>query len=261
MMERDTRLAKVAVITGTAGIALGVARRLVRDGFFVTLCGNDPAQNAVASAALGEGAARVIALDVSDAEEVERFASDLASRFNGLDALVNCAAVQPYGTIETTTPADWQKVIGINLTGYYLMAHFLYPMLKANGGASIVNFASVQGHLNQNNVLGYATSKGAIHAFTRAMAVDCAKDGVRVNSVSPGSIRTPLLEFAAKSLTPEGGDIDETIKEFGRSHSIGRVGTVDEIAALVSYLVGPESGFCVGGDFLIDGGLKAKLGV
>ncbi len=192
---------------------------------------------------------------------VERFAADLEHRLDGLDALVNCAAIQPYGTIETTTPADWQKVVGINLTGYYLMSHFLYPLLKSRGNASVVNFASVQGHLNQNNVLGYATTKGAIHAFTRAMAVDCAKDGVRVNSVSPGSIRTPLLEFAARSLTPEGGNLEDTIKEFGKSHSIGRVGTTEEVAALVSYLVGPESGFCIGGDFPIDGGLRAKLNV
>lgn len=258
-MERVT--ARTAIITGTAGIALGIAKRLVRDGFFVTLCGNDPEQNAAAGAELGSEKARVAALDVSDAGAVERFADDLKGRLDWLDALVNCAAIQPYGTIETTTPADWQKVIGINLTGYYLMSHFLYPLLKARNSASIVNLASVQGHLNQNNVLGYATSKGAIHALTRAMAVDCAKDGVRVNSVSPGSIRTPLLEFAARSLTPDGGDIEDTIRGFGRSHAVGRVGTVEEVAALVSYLVGPESGFCIGGDFQIDGGLKAKLGV
>lgn len=260
-MERVTGSARTAIITGTAGIALGIAKRLVRDGFFVTLCGNDPEQNAAAGAELGSEKARVAALDVSDAGAVERFADDLKGRLDGLDALVNCAAIQPYGTIETTTPADWQKVIGINLTGYYLMSHFLYPLLKARNSASIVNFASVQGHLNQNNVLGYATSKGAIHALTRAMAVDCAKDGVRVNSVSPGSIRTPLLEFAARSLTPDGGNMEDTIKGFGRSHAVGRVGTVEEVAALVSYLVGPESGFCIGGDFPIDGGLKAKLGV
>jgi len=260
-MEHENTLAKVAVVTGTAGIALGIARRLVRDGFYVILCGNDPEQIAAARADLEDEKARTILLDVSDASAVEQFADDLGGRFSGLDALVNCAAIQPYGTIETTTPADWQKVIGINLTGYYLMSHFLYPMLKHRGTASIVNLASVQGHMSQSNVLGYATSKGAIHAFTRAMAFDCAKDGVRVNSISPGSIRTPLLEFAARSLTPEGGNPEEAIEGFGRSHPIGRVGTVDEVAALVSYLIGPDSGFCIGGDYPIDGGLKAKLGV
>ena len=252
---------KTAVITGTSGIALGIAQRLTDDGFAVTLCGIDAEQNAAARTALAGRQAEVALLDVSDADAVERFATDLATRLDALDALVNYAAIQPYGTVETTTPAEWNKVIGINLTGYYLMSHFLYPLLKKHGSASIVNFASVQGHMNQNNVLGYATSKGAIHALTRAMAVDCARDGIRVNSISPGSIMSPMLEFSARSLTPEGGDWEETLAGFGRAHSASRVGTIAEVGALVSYLVGPESGFCIGSDFSIDGGLRAKLGV
>lgn len=252
---------RTALITGTAGIALGIARRLLADGFTVILCGNDRKQNAAAKTSFAGAALEVIELDVAKADAVEAFAADLMSRHPRLDALVNCAAIQTYGDIETTKPADWEKVMGINLTGYYLMAHFLYPLLKANGGASIVNVASVQGHMNQHNVLGYATSKGAIHALTRAMAVDCAKDGVRVNSISPGSIRTPLLEFSARSLTPPGGDVEATMAGFGKSHPIGRVGTVEEVGALVSFLVGRESGFCTGGDYPVDGGLKAFLAV
>ena len=124
---------KSAVITGTSGIALGIAKRLLRDGFAVILCGNDTEQNAAARTELAGKDADVVDLDVSDADAVERFAADLGSRLDGLDALVNCAAIQPYGTVETTTPADWNKVIGINLTGYYLMAHFLYPLLKKRG--------------------------------------------------------------------------------------------------------------------------------
>lgn len=252
---------RTAVVTGTAGIALGIGRRLVADGFKVILCGYDREQNAAAQTALAGADVEIAELDVSDAERVEAFARELATRHRRLDALVNCAGIQTYGDIETTTPADWDKVIRINLTGYYLMAHFLYPLLKASGQASIVNIASVQGHLNQHNVLGYATSKGAIHAFTRALAVDCARHGVRVNSVSPGSIRTPLLEFSARSLTPPGGDVEATMAGFGKSHPIGRVGTIEEVAALVSYLVGPESGFCTGGDYPVDGGLRAFLNV
>lgn len=192
---------------------------------------------------------------------VAAFAADLESKLDGLDALVNAAAIQPYGTVETTTPEDWQRVIDTNLTSCYLTSHYLYPLLKKRETTSIVHLASVQGHSNQRNVLAYATSKGAIHALTRAMAVDRARDGVRVNSVSPGSVRTPLLEFAARELTPEGGSIEDTLTGFGRSHPVGRVGTVEEVAALISYLVGPTSRFCTGADFLIDGGLRAQLGV
>ena len=252
---------RTAVVTGTAGIALGIARRLLSDGFRVILCGNDASQNAAARATFHGAAVDVVDLDVSSAADVDAFASQLGASQSTLDALVNCAAIQTYGNIETTTPEHWDKVIRINLSGYYLMAHFLYPLLKAAGSASIVNMASVQGHLNQHNVLAYATSKGAIHAFTRALAVDCAKAGVRVNSISPGSIRTPLLEFSARERTPPGGDVEETLAGFGKSHPIGRVGSVEEVGALVAFLVGSESGFCTGGDYPIDGGLKAFLGV
>ena len=259
-MNESTR-PKHAVVTGSSGIGLGTAMRLAADGFHVTLCGIDERANAAARERCAGLGVEVVKLDVSDGDAVAAFAADLAGRIDGLEALVNAAGIQTYGTIETTTPGDWQKVIAVNLTSCYLMSHFLYPLMKKRGAGSIVHIASVQGHANQKNVLGYATAKGAIHTLTRAMAVDCARDGIRVNSVSPGSVRTPLLEFSARSLTPPGGSLEETLAGFGRAHPVGRVGTVDEIAGLISYLVGPESAFCTGGDFLIDGGLNAQLGV
>jgi NAD(P)-dependent dehydrogenase (short-subunit alcohol dehydrogenase family) len=133
--------------------------------------------------------------------------------------------------------------------------------MKGRPGASIIHIASVQGHANQRNVLAYATSKGGVHALTRAMAVDCARDGVRVNSISPGSILTPMLESAAHELTPPGGRVEDTIEGFGAGHPVGRVGTVEEVAALISYLASERAGFCTGSDYAIDGGLRAQLGV
>ena len=252
---------KIAVVTGSAGIGLGIALKLVEEGFGVVLCGNSEDDNATARNVSKKKPIEVVDLDVSDETAVKVFTTNLGKDIKGLDALINCAAIQPYGNIETTTPEAWRNVIDINLTGYFLMAHFLYPLLKSRHTASIINISSVQGHLNQSNVLGYATSKGAIHAFTRALAVDCARDNIRVNSISPGSIRTPLLEFAAKELTEPGGNVEDTLIGFGEAHAIKRIGTVEEIGALVAYLVGPDAGFCIVSDFLIDGGLKAKLGV
>lgn len=256
-----TEQGRLAVVTGSAGIGLAVAERLLRDGYGVLLCGMSAGDNAAARERNAGRPIEVVEIDVSDEAAVAGLARRLAGEVAGLDALVNCAGIQTYGTIETTTPADWHRTLTVNLTGYYMMAHFLYPLLKARETAAIVNIASVQGHQNQNNVLAYATSKGAIHAFTRAMAVDAARDNVRVNSVSPGSIRTPLLEFAAREMTPPGGDPEETLKAFGAAHAIGRVGTPEEVAAMVAFLVGPESGFCIGADFPVDGGLGAQLGV
>lgn len=252
---------RTAVVTGSSGIGLGVALRLAGAGARVWLCGNDPAHNARAVAATAGLEVEVMAVDVGDEAAVAALAARVGAASDGLDALVNAAAIQTYGDIESTAPAEWDRVMAVNLRSCYLTAHFLYPLLKRRAPSSIVHVSSVQGHCNQRNVLGYATTKGAIHALTRAMAVDCARDGVRVNSVSPGSIRTPLLEFSARSLTPPGGSMEETLAGFGASHPLGRVGTVEEVADLVAFLAGPRSGFCTGSDFGIDGGLRAQLGV
>lgn len=258
---RDDMTGKVAVVTGSAGIGLGCAVRLARAGARVHLCGIDPEHNETAAGRLAGLDAEIHRIDVSDDAAIQALAADIARTDPDINALVNVAAIQPYGNIETTAPADWDRTIAVNLRSCYLMSHHFYPMMKGRADASIVHMASVQGHSSQNNVLAYATSKGAIHALTRAMAVDCARDGVRVNSISPGSIRTPLLEFAARELAPPGGSMEQTLLEFGNSHPIGRIGTTEEVAEMVAFLVGSMSGFCTGGDYPVDGGLRAQLGV
>ena len=253
---------KVALVTGTSGIGLGAALKLARGGATVHVGGIDEKHNAGAREAGAGLNIQVDRLDVADEGSVSDWINGVASNEAGIDILVNAAAIQTYGTIETTDVAHWDRVIGVNLRSCYLTAHFAYPYMKKRGGGAIVHVASVQGYANQNEVLAYATTKGAIHALTRAMAVDCAKDNIRVNSISPGSIRTPLLEFAAETVVAsEGGDIEETIKAFGKAHPIGRVGTVEETSELIAFLVSDRAGFCTGGDYLIDGALTAHIGV
>jgi NAD(P)-dependent dehydrogenase (short-subunit alcohol dehydrogenase family) len=251
----------VAVVTGTSGIGLGAALKLASLGARVYACGIDRQHNANARVATVGQSVEIVDVDVGDEAQVDGFVRRLAGSVADVHVLVNAAAIQPYGTIETTTPDAWDTVMRVNLKSCYLMSHKLYPLIKGRKDASIIHLASVQGHCNQRDVLAYATSKGAIHALTRAMAVDCARDGVRVNSISPGSIHTPLLEFAARSLTPPGGSMEETLRGFGASHPIGRIGTTEEVAELVAFLAGSRSGFCTGGDYPIDGGLRAQLGV
>lgn len=252
---------KVAVVTGSSGIGLGCALKLASLGARVHLCGIDIELNEKAKQQADGLPVSVHHVDVGDEAEVRLFAEAVGTEHSDVHVLLNAAAIQPYGTIETTEPADWDRVMQTNLRSCYLTSHFFYPLMKGRSDASIIHIASVQGHCNQQNVLAYATTKGAIHALTRAMAVDCAADGVRVNSISPGSIRTPLLEFAARELTPAGGNMEETLKGFGSSHPIGRVGTIDEVADLVAFLAGSQSGFCTGSDYAIDGGLRAQVGV
>lgn len=252
---------KAMAVTGSSGIGLGAALYLARSGARVFLAGIDTVMNDKAAAlAAGEGlAVSLHHVDVADEASVRGWADQIAAETDILHGLVNAAGQQSFGTAETTSPAEWDQAIAVNLRSCYLTSHCLYPMLKAAGGAAVVHVSSVQGHNNQDNVLAYAVAKGGVHALTRAMAVDCAKDAIRVNSISPGSIRTPLLEFSASQLAVGGKSIDDMIGKFGASHPIGRVGTTEETGSLIAYLCSDAAGFITGADLRIDGGLTAQL--
>ena len=254
---------KTAAVTGTSGIGLDAALHLARHGARVFLAGIDADLNRRAEAVAKDEDLSVSLhhVDVGDEDSVRKWASDIMAQTNQLHALVNAAGIQTYGTAEDTTPAEWDRTMAVNLRSCYLTSHIMYPLLKAANGASVVHVSSVQGHNNQNRVLAYATTKGAVHALTRAMAVDCAADAIRVNSISPGSIRTPLLEFSASQLATGGKSIDDMIAEFGASHPIGRVGTPAETSAVIAFLCSDAAAFVTGADLKVDGGLTAQLGV
>ena len=129
------------------------------------------------------------------------------------------------------------------------------------GGGAIVNVASVQGFACQQNVAAYATTKGAIHTLTRSLALDYAGQGIRVNSVSPGSIRTPILERAARGEGGKDADVEEAYQRFGAAHPLGRIGEPEEVAELDRLSVLGQGPFCTGADYRIDGGLTAGIGV
>jgi NAD(P)-dependent dehydrogenase (short-subunit alcohol dehydrogenase family) len=150
--------------------------------------------------------------------------------------------------------------MAVNISSAYLLAHFGIPEIKKRGGGSIVVVASVQGHACQRGVAAYATSKGGVLSLTHALALDHAPDRIRVNSISPGSIRTPMLERAAAHFSPE-LPIETVVERFGAAHPLGRVGTVEEVAELAAFLLSERSSFCTGGDYLVDGGLLAGIGV
>lgn len=253
---------KVALITGSSGMGLATALRLARDGAHVHLCGIDPAANAAATEA-GRGLKLTVHLcDIAREDQVAGWVEAVMAQETGIDILVNAAGIQTYGDLDTTTIADWDRVMNITLRGAFLTSHFVWPHMKARGAGAIVHVSSVQGFANQYNVLGYATTKGAIHAMTRAMAVDCARHGIRVNSVSPGSIRTPLLTDGARQIAAATGKTEaEVIADFGRGHPVGRIGEAEEVADLIAFLCSDRARFITGQDYRIDGGLTAHLGV
>lgn len=252
---------KVAIVTGGGtGIGLAAARALASEGATAVLFG--PEQSALSSALEGlrkDGlSAWAVVGDVSDSSSVRGLVEEVRARFGRVDILVNSAAVQPYGTVETTSEADWDRVLAVNLKGIYLTAHYSIPLIRAQGGGSIINVASVQGIACQTNVAAYVASKGAVLALTRAMALDHAKDGIRVNAICPGTIDTPMLRECAAENKGTGTE-DEIIREWGLAHPVGRVGQSEEVGALIAFLCGPMGGFCTGAEYKIDGGLLAKL--
>lgn len=252
---------KVALVTGTSGIGRASARALAQGGAKVLALGIDPAANAEFDALATTDnlpmASRLC--DVSDDGQVAAAVADLIARHGRLDIIVNSAAIHPYGTVLTTDPATFARCMAVNVGSIYLTGRHGIPHMPQGG--AIVNIASVQGFNCQQNVAAYVATKGAIHALTRAMALDHADQKVRVNSISPGSVRTPLLSLAARTYGGEGVTEEQAFARFGAAHPIGRIGEPEEVAELVAYLVSDKAGFITGSDFRIDGGLTAGIGV
>ncbi|RUW95205.1 SDR family oxidoreductase, partial [Mesorhizobium sp. M8A.F.Ca.ET.059.01.1.1] len=179
---------KVALITGTTGIALATARRLAQGGASIVACGIERAANAAMQESLAKAGSNALVqtVDVSVADEVREAVAAGVAKFGGIDVIVNSAAVHPYGTATTTDWETWNRAMTVNVGSIYLTAHFGIPEMIKRGGGAIVNVASVQGFACQQNVAAYATTKGAIHTLTRSLALGYAASGIRVNSVSPG---------------------------------------------------------------------------
>ncbi|WP_442580806.1 SDR family NAD(P)-dependent oxidoreductase [Mesorhizobium sp. ASY16-5R] len=254
---------KVALVTGTTGIGLATAKRLAAGGAAIIACGIDRSANAAMQDAFDAAKFEVLVLhvDVSVPDAVQEAVVHGVQRFGGLDIIVNAAAVHPYGTVLDTPFETWNRAMAVNVGSIYLTAHFGIPEMVKRGGGAIVNVSSVQGFASQQNVAAYTTTKGAIHALTRAMALDHARAGIRVNSVSPGSVRTPILANAARVSDGEDVDIEAAFQRFGDAHPIGRIGEPEELAELIAFLCSDKAGFCTGADYRADGGLTAAIGV
>jgi meso-butanediol dehydrogenase / (S,S)-butanediol dehydrogenase / diacetyl reductase len=253
---------KIAVVTGTTGIGRAIAMRFAADGAQVVACGIETAANEELTrdaAKLGL-TLQVENCDVTNLDQVRAVMTKTVSRVGGVDIIVNAAAIHPFGTVMETDLATWNHCMMVNVGSIYLLAHLGIPEMKKRGGGCIINLASVQGYACQRSVVAYATSKGAIHSLTRALALDHAADNIRVNSISPGSIRTPMLARSAAHFSPD-VPTEEAFARFGAAHPLGRIGTPEEVAELAAFLASDKAGFCTGGDYLVDGGLLAGIGV
>jgi NAD(P)-dependent dehydrogenase (short-subunit alcohol dehydrogenase family) len=253
---------RVAVVTGaSSGIGRAVATVLAEQGATVAVNGIDRDETGavVAEIAAAGGSAVPLVADVSDAAAITDAVTGLARRFGRLDALVTSAGVQRYGTATTTDEATWDDVFRINVKGVFLATRACLPFLRSRGDAAIVVISSVQATATQTNVVAYTASKGALNAFTRAVAVDEAPHGVRVNAICPGSIDTPMLRASAALYSAAPAGIEDTLAAWGASHPLGRIGRPREVAEAAAFLAGPRASFITGAEIRVDGGLLAAV--
>lgn len=252
---------KVAIVTGAAkGIGRASSIRLAEEGAQVVLVDKSKQNLLEAVRVMKEKGIEGLALvgDVSNEKQVKEAVQTAVQSHGGIDILVNCAAIHPYGTVVSTSSETWDAVMNVNLKGIFLFAKYCIPEMEKRGGGSIVNVSSVQAFSSQKTVAAYTATKGAINALTRAMALDHAEANIRVNAVCPGSVDTPMLRSSAEMF---GDNMEETLASWGKMHPLGRLAQPEEVAEMVCFLSSPRAGFVTGGEYKVDGGLTAALGV
>jgi len=248
---------KVALVTGAAvGIGAACARRLLEAGAKVALVDMHDGPGQQLAAELGEGA-RYFHADVAVEAEVAAAIAGTVAAFGRLDVLVNNAGIA--GANKPTheiTEAEWDRVQAINVKGVFFCTKHAIAPLRAAGGGSIINLSSIYGLVGAADVPPYHASKGAVRLMSKNDALIYAADRIRVNSIHPGFIWTPMVEHHLRDSGAT--DIDAARREVGLLHPLGHMGDVDDIAWGVVYLASDEAKFVTGAELVIDGGYTAR---
>ena len=251
-------LDRVALVTGgSSGIGFAVAERFLHEGAKVMITGRSRTRCRGAVKQLKrvrEDRVDFVSGDVSNAEDAKRILNKTVERFGRIDILVNNAGIYLEKRAEDTTEEEWDSIVDINLKGVFLTSKAAYAHFKRQGGGVIINMSSDAGLYGNLNCAAYCAAKGGVSNLTRAMALDYAKENIRVNAVCPAAIDTPLLDKEARRHE----DRRKYLRITAEEQPIGRVGTAEEVAFAVMMLASNEASFITGVNMPIDGGLTAR---
>lgn len=255
----DRIKSKVAVVTGAAlGIGRAICLRLAKEGAAVTVTDilSEQGQEVIGQIREQGGVAEFWHLDVTSETEVQQVFAEIRRRFGAINILVNNAGIS--GADKPTheiTVEEWERVIAVNVKGVFLCTKHAIPHMREAGGGSIINLSSIYGIVGAPDLPPYHASKGAVRLMTKTDALLYAKDSIRVNSVHPGFIWTPLVEDLGRRSS---GGVEEYRKNLDNLHPLGHVGEPDDVAYGVLYLASDESKFVTGSELVIDGGYTAR---
>jgi NAD(P)-dependent dehydrogenase (short-subunit alcohol dehydrogenase family) len=247
---------KVALITGgTEGMGFATARLFLEEGARVMITGRSRQKGSRALKLLeGLGEIGFVQGDVSRSSDAKKMVDKTVSRFGGIDILFNNAGIYLEKTAEETTEEEWDQVIDVNLKGTFLVSKFAIPHMRRRGGGVIINNSSDAGLIGNRSCPAYCASKGAVTIMTKAMALDLAKDHIRVNCVNPAVVDTPMLaKEVSRSSNPR-----RYLAESRKMQPMGRVGKASEVASAVLFLASDDSSFVTGAALSVDGGSTAQ---
>ena len=250
---------KTCIVTGGAkGIGKATCLRLAEEGARVAITDIDDEDGKRLRDEIGRkgGTARYWHLDVTDEDAVDRVFGEVADRFGGIDVVVNNAGIAGVNKpTDQITSGEWQQVMDVNVNGVFYCTRAAIPHMRKRGGGSVVNLSSIYGIIGAPDLPPYHASKGAVREMSKTDAMLYAKEGIRVNSVHPGFIWTPLVQAMAEA-SEEGSKAFRA--HLDELHPVGHVGEPEDIAAGIAYLASDDAKFVTGVELVIDGGYTAR---
>jgi meso-butanediol dehydrogenase/(S,S)-butanediol dehydrogenase/diacetyl reductase len=240
---------KTAVVTGGGqGIGLGISQAMLAAGAQVLVAQRSPLPGELDDAIWIEA-------DLAQTDSYSAIAAAAQRLFGGIDILVNNAGFMFEQSLDEMQLEDWNRMLAVNLTAPLFLSKALLPLMRANGGGSIIHIGSIEGLAANPEHAAYCASKGGVHALSKAMAVDLGKDGIRVNAIAPGWIRSDLSDKYINAQK----DPDAAWEGLYKMHPAGRIGEADDVGKLAVFLAGEDSTFVTGQVIVIDGGRTSKL--